>query len=290
MGFQGLSNETGGELPEAIKSDGIGAGNNEGKSPAFPAAILDHGDEGGEEESGEAGAVDGPGRAPETFDDWTDSRQFYRFSEEKTGDAGDDEKFYFFNQGAIAAEEVSRHEPEDHGGDGRDEIKRGVAAGVEDKWRGAGKEIEKPDVEGGGGVEILFPVSRETAEMIPVGRHADAFPIEAGRWQRVEGEEEADSEEDEEGGDPLRAGPGEGDEEEEWISESDLGEDIGKSPIGLFAPGGGEENGEEHKGDRPPEGMPEHDSDGLSASAPVGDRPRESHSHHEHEGRLNKIP
>lgn len=207
----------------------------------------------------------------ETFDHGAESGQRDGPTEDDAGDAEGSEAEDLADEGTGTSEQLAGKEAKDHGGDGGDEVEGCVAAVSEGVGFFSREEIEKPAVEGGGNVCVLFPVGGETLQSRPVAGEARGLPIEVSGWQRVDDEGEPTHQEDKKSGKPLGARAGEGEQEDGGVAEADLGEDVGKDPNGTAARCGGEEDGEEYERDGAPKGVGEHSEKMLAAGAAVGD-------------------
>lgn len=151
------------QVGDEVGGDGVHADDDEREGEGAVASLFDDPEEGRQEIEAEASAEEGPGRGPDALDDGVDAEEMKDESdgherstcEEETADgkAGDGGK-----------EPSTGDEAEDHGAEGGDEAEGEVSAAVVEEGRGAGKEIQEPEVEGLAEVGVLVPVSCEPVE------------------------------------------------------------------------------------------------------------------------------
>lgn len=187
-------------------------------------------------------------------------------------------------------EEVPCDGSTQHGGEGWDEIQRGVTARIGDERLRGGEEIEEPAVKVSGCIQAFAPMSEESRKQI-FFRGADGREVEAGSRQRVLNEPEPISCEDHDDGRRAVLPAKTCEDEEEDVAKANLGEHIGKLPDSLrIRRSRGEEYSEQDEDHRACQCMPGQAEKALALRFSSAHRKGNGDADHEHEARLDEIP
>lgn len=151
------------QVGDEVGGDGVHADDDEREGEGAVATLFDDPEEGGQKIEAEAAAEEGPGRGPDALDDGVDAEEMKSDSDGQERGTGEEETADG-KAGGGGKEPSTGDEAEDHGAERRDEAEGEVSAAVVDEGRGAGKEIEEPEVEGLAEVGVLVPVRCESVE------------------------------------------------------------------------------------------------------------------------------
>lgn len=278
------------QVGDEVGGDGVHADDDEREGEGAVATLFDDPEEGRQEIEAEASAEERPGRGPDALDDGVDAEEVKGDSGGHERDTGEEETADG-KAGGSGEEPSTGDEAKDHGAEGGDEAEGEVSATVVDKRRGAGKEVEEPEVEGLAEVGVLVPVGGEAVEemAVPVEWDADSGVVEADGWKRIERPCEPVAEED--GGErgPLPAWPDEGEKEGEGVAEADLGEGVFQGDVDGGPVNAAKQDSEGDENEAALDGVDEAAGEGFALTLTAAEGVGESDSDEKGEGGLDEV-
>ena len=187
----------------------------------------------------------------------------------------------------MVAEEFAGRETEDHQRERRDEVERVVALLVEGEGLVAGEEVEEPGVEAVAWVGVEVPVGEQAGRVVCPTLGLDCGEIGGRRGDR---EPRPPGDEDTRSRAGLHEQAAVPEQEQEYVAETNLGDDVLEGPVGMPRVVRTQEHAEQNEDEGAGGSMAEHSplavAEALAFPVRVGHRD----ANHEHERRLDQIP
>ena len=194
-------------------------------------------------------------------------------SKDDAGNAPRDENAQLVAPRSRATEDASSQQAEDHRRQRWHEIQRQIAAAIEHERPLTREEVQEPLVGPRGSVRILVPVRGKARHVVrPVLPDAHRSGVEPCRRQGIDRKHCPIANQYQRGGGQLCARARPCEKKEEDVPETDLGQDVFESEVGLASRLRAEKDAQGDEDERAPDAVKKHAAKGLSLRATARDR------------------